>query len=78
MDHAENIFRKWAKQEYLSLLYTVADEMGEPVRLWWFFSDIDLISPRDGLCDDEVVMFFSAYHKLTFTDRLLIDQQQTQ
>jgi len=77
MDYAENLLRSWAFQDGLTALHITADFdlIGDPLRLWWFFSDLTCISPGEGLCDEEVILFFSKRHELTFVDRLLFDQQ---
>ena len=75
MDYTEHLLRQWTRQDGLTPLTIKADfdRTGEPLRMWWIFSDTDLISDG-GLCDDEVIAFLSDRHELTFTDRLLIDQ----
>jgi hypothetical protein len=77
MDYAEKLFRDWSNQEGLIPLFLIADfdQIGEPLRLWWFNLGDDLTSPLEGLCDDEVIIWFGAKHELTFVDRILIDQQ---
>jgi hypothetical protein len=78
MNYTEQLFSRWCSEDGLTPLHITADfdQIGEPVRLWWFFLEDKLISSREGLCDEEVIMFFGARHELTLADRLLIDSQQ--
>jgi len=78
MDYTEKLFKSWAHEDGLTPLFITAefDVPGETMRLWWLFSGEDLISPREGLCDDEVVTFLSGRHVLTYADRILIDQER--
>jgi hypothetical protein len=78
MDFTEQLFSRWCSEDGLTPLHIIADfdQTGEPFRLWWIFLEDDLISPAEGLCDDEVVLWFSGRHELTYGDRLLMDSQQ--
>ena len=77
IDYVKILIRRWSVSNDLTPLYIVADfdQTGEPVRLWWFYSGIELISPGSGMCDNETIAFFSGSHDLSFVDRLLLDQQ---
>ena len=78
MDYAEQLFRAWASKEGLTALYITSGfhETEEPLRLWWFFVGFNLISPQSGICDEEVIMFFSRSQQFTEADRMIIDSQQ--
>lgn len=78
MDYDIYLFKSWAEKSGLTPLHIFADfdGTGAELRLWWFFNGSVLISPREGLCNDEVVAFFSSQHELTFIDRLLLDFDQ--
>ena len=77
MDYGEILIRRWSVNNDLTPLYIVADfdQIGELVRLWWFYSGAELISPANGMCDNETIAFFFSSHDLSFADRLLLDQR---
>lgn len=76
MDYDVQLFKSWAEKSGLTPLHVFGDfdGSGEELRIWWFFNGSVLISPREGLCNDEVVAFFSGTHFLTYVDQLLLGQ----
>ena len=76
MDYTENLFSRWARKDGLTPLHILGDfdGIGESLRLWWFYNGFERISPKGGLCDEEVIAFFSGTHEFTCADRMLIDQ----
>jgi hypothetical protein len=71
----EQKIEAWAHDGGLFPLHLTDPENGD--RLWWFFTDDELISPRDGLCDESVIVFFSGQHHLTPEERKEFDREQS-
>jgi len=74
---AVSLFTRWATENRFIPLYIKSDYdgTGEPFRLWWFFGETELFSPRSGLCDEEVISFFSHHYHLTEWERAEIDRE---
>ena len=73
--YTEQLMTRWGYMHGLIPLHiTVKDSAGD-TRLWWFFNGEEPVSPTSGLCDEEVITFFSNTETLTREGRRKIDEE---
>ncbi len=75
--YIEELFRGWASQDDLTVLYIDVDldGTGEPFRIWWLYCNGSRAPIAGELSNREMIDFFSARHGPTFVDRMLLNNQ---